>query len=434
MKLFHSDRFCSFNYTEEEKGRVFVCTKFQEELTNIKILLSSVDTVRQLYRGSLDSEWLEKIDNLYEESRNHTQVIHDINGFDFVVRPGGASGYKYRLQNNELGLICFVKTHFQVPERTGSHLKIECSPKLLLTTSPEEVQSYMDGIATLLLSEDFYYAGLSLHLAMDIQGYTPRQDFSSALICRSQRRSTFDGIDRAEIDLASVAATYGAKETMTFGSVNALQLSHYNKSKEVIKSDKRDFMNAAWSGELSGNFTPAQVLYDPADGDVWRLEARFSHHVLNQFDEGFQTLPGQPLKDLRMKSYVDAFSHLKALWLYALEQFQLPYQDTKFYDPCWTLFAQDADFNQHHGDVIYKRVQKEPGIDNARNVALALGNILSIHARHGFTTAKSLDFLRNSGIWADVLGYLRDRKIGMAEFNQSWADRLLERRMLRNAA
>lgn len=191
-------------------------------------------------------------------------------------------------------------------------------------------------------------------------------------------------------------------------------------------------MHSIWSGEMSGNWTPDQICFEPEHGDVWRLEFRFSHHVLNQFDEGFQSLPGKGVKDLNMKSYKEAFEHLGALWQYAMDQFQLP--EGKFYHPTWSLFMLDADFNQHHKDVIYKRVRKEPGIDNARNVALALGNILSIHARHGFTARRSIDYLCNTGIWEDVQGYLRERGISIQEFHESWGNRLLERRFLRSQA
>lgn len=431
MKLVHADRFDTFLFEESERGRLFCSSKFHVDLSKIKLLLSSVDTVRQLYRGSLDTEWFEKLDEEYEEARNETRIVH-IHGIDFVVRPGGASGYKIRLQNNEMGIICFVKTHFAESGKVGSHLKIECSPKLLLTASPDEVQDYMDGIATELLDEDFYYGGVALHLALDVQGYKPQKGFADRLVCRSTRRFSHEGIDRAEIDLAAVAVTYGDAETFTFGSVNALQFCHYNKSKEIIRSDKRDFMHAVWGGEMSRNFTPDQMGFEPEYGDVWRLEFRFSHHILNQFDEGFQSLPETSVKDIRMKCYRDAFQHLGALWRYAMDQYQLP--EGKFYHPTWSLFMLDADFNQHHTDVVYKRVRKEPGVDNARNVALALGNILSIHARHGYTTTQSIEYLRNTGIWEDVRGYLRERKVSIQEFHESWRGRLLERRMLKNVA
>lgn len=432
MKLSHAERYDTFVFEEHEHGKLFACSEFQHDLSHINILLSSVDTVRQLYRGSLDSNWYEQLELEYENARTETRIVH-LHGFDFVVRPGGASGFKLRLQNNELGLIVLVKNTFVDNTRIGTHLKIECSPKLLLTTSPEEVQSYMDGIATELLDEDFIHGGVAIHLALDVQGYKPVEGFRERLVCRSSRRTSHDGIDRAEMDLGSVAVTYGQGETYTFGSVNAVQCCHYNKSKEIIRSDKRDFMNAVWSGEMSGaNWTGSQVTYSPDNGDVWRLEMRFSHNVLNQFHEGFQHLPDVSVKDLSMKTYLDAFQHLGALWKYAMRQFQLP--EGKFYHPTWTMFMNDADFNQHHSESIYVRVRKEPGIDNARNVALALGNILSIHARHGYSVKQSISYLKKTGIWEDVLGYLKQRKISLQEFHESWKDRLLERRMLRNAA
>lgn len=75
---------------------------------------------------------------------------------------------------------------------------------------------------------------------------------------------------------------------------------------------------------MSGNWTPDQIGFGPEHGDVWRLEFRFSYHVLNQFDEGFQSLPGKGVKDLNMKSYRKAFEHLDALLQYAMDLFQLP--------------------------------------------------------------------------------------------------------------
>ncbi|MDI3326663.1 hypothetical protein QKW35_19990 [Pontibacterium granulatum] len=431
MKLTHAERFDSWLFEEHPQGKYFACPEFAENLSNIHVLMSSVDTVRQLYRGTIDPEWYAKLESDYEAARLETRIVH-IHGYDFVVRPGGSSGFKFRLQNNDEGLIIFVKSHYAKENFTGTHVKIECSPKLLLTTEPTDVQDAMDGIARTLLDGDMCYGGVALHLAVDVQGYTPAQDFDKRLVCRSSRQFTHDGIDRAEIDLASASVTYGKGETYTFGSVTALQLCHYNKSKEIIRSDKREFMHAAWSGEFSGAFHPAHMSFDPEGGEVWRLEMRFSHQVLNQFHDGFQSLPDTSVKDLYMKSYADAFGHLSALWEYALSQFQLP--RGKFYAPEWTLFMKDANFNQHHQDVIYKRVYKEPGIDNARNVALALGNILSIHARHGYSAQASWKFLKNTGIWDDVLGYIQQKGISKSEFFDNWRDRLLERRMIGKAA
>ena len=79
-------------------------------------------------------------------------------------------------------------------------------------------------------------------------------------------------------------------------------------------------------------------------------------------------------------SLMKAFEHLGALWQYAMDQALLP--EGKFYHPMRSLFMLDADFNQHHKDVIYKRVRKEPSIDNAHKVVFALSNTLSIRARH----------------------------------------------------
>lgn len=85
-------------------------------------------------------------------------------------------------------------TRFAESNRVSSYLKVECSPKLLLATSPEEVQPCMDGIATELLEEDYRYGGVTLHLALDVQGSQPMKGFSDRFVCCSTRKFIHDGL------------------------------------------------------------------------------------------------------------------------------------------------------------------------------------------------------------------------------------------------
>jgi len=433
MKLANPERFDSWAFEPCSTGRYFACPDYSVDLYSIQLLMASVDTVRQLYRGMLDAEVFEKLEEEYEAAKDSIRFVH-IHGYDFTVNSGGASGFKIRLQNNDAGLIIFVKSRYAKATQTSSHVKVEVSPKFLLTTPPDEVQSVMDGIAAWVLGNDASHGGVAVHMALDVQGWKPDSQIDERLHCRAQRVRDMSGIESSAFSLSEVAVTYGRGQSFLFGSAGSVQMALYNKSKEIISSDKRDFYHAAWGGQFSGSFSPSQVLFDPDAGDVWRLEVRFSHKVLNQFHEGFETLPGVALKDASMKCYADAYKHLKGLWQYSFSQFQLPHHKRDFVDPYWCLFAQDADFNQHHDDVVYKRVYKQPGVDNARNVALALGNILSIHARHGYSAGESWGFLKTTGIWDDVQGYLRERDISLHEFYASWRDKLIQRRMLSKVA
>lgn len=54
-----------------------------------------------------------------------------------MIGSGGASGYQFRLQNSDLGLILFLKSRYAEQDKEFSHFKIECSPHWLLPRSIE---------------------------------------------------------------------------------------------------------------------------------------------------------------------------------------------------------------------------------------------------------------------------------------------------------
>lgn len=420
----HADRVSKIDFSESPTGEMFIGKDFAADLSHIKVLMSSVDTVRQLYRCTLEPEWLQKFEDGIGLHRSTVQRF-SLNGFEFILGSGGASRYQYRLQNNELGLIVFIKSGSVKGCAEGTHIKIECSPHFLLRYPVEVVQTWMDGIATELSSNVPIYQGVAIHLALDVQGWDVPDDFLQRLHCRSSKRVSYDGIETAEYQLSGITATYGNNETMTFGSVNAVQFSNYDKTKQMVKMDKSAFFKSAWSGEFS---TPLCFNEYDQNKPVRRLEMRFHHSVLNQFHEGLETLNGAE-SGYKMKSYADAYLHLGALWRYAMEQFRLMY-DPNWYDPTWTLFTQDANFNQTHKDVQYKRVRKEPGEDNSRNVGLMLGNMISIFARNGTKASVAFKCLRETGCWQDILGYIKQKGIGICEFRRQFEDALIQRRFM----
>lgn len=423
MSLIHAARY-NASFEEDSNGDFFSNGSDFRDLSKIKILMSSVDTVRQLYRSKVKPEFLEKCEQCISTSRSQVHKF-TISGNEFVLGGGGASRYQYRLQNNEIGLIVLVKSSNIKADTIGTHIKIECSPTLLLRRSAGYVQDLMDSIVAELAIGDFEYQGLAIHLAVDVQGWEPAKDFAENLVCRSGLRVVRDGIDTAEFTVSDVSVTYGGGQSMTFGSPSAVQMACYDKVKQMKVIDKSEFYKAAWSGNFSNTETSSDF---DTEGTVRRIEMRFHHSVINQFHEGLITSEGIAGS---MKSYRDIFEHLDGLWRYAMAQFKLM-RTKERYALEWTKFTQDAVFNQT--DIVYKRVRKEKGGDNAKNVALALGNLISICARNGMPSHKVLNMLRNSCIWEDVLRYFRDKGFDRNDIKLWLSDALIKRRMLGNAA
>ncbi len=67
-------------------------------------------------------------------------------------RIGRDSGYQYRLQNAEMGLILLIKNHNIKVDTLGSHLKIEVSPHALDGADPHILQGVLDDLAAAVLS------------------------------------------------------------------------------------------------------------------------------------------------------------------------------------------------------------------------------------------------------------------------------------------
>lgn len=422
----YSDRFLSFafgqgDFEPHDKGLYFVNTKsdFLADLSGVKLLSSTIDTVRQLYKLTPCFNFIGQIDELYELAIDSSQYM-ELHGYEFSVGHGGQSGYKYRLQNNELGVIIFFKNRRVGIDACGSHLKIEFSPHYLLHNTPEEVQNFSDAIATWVSGDSFEYAGVAPHLALDVQGWEPDETFINRLTMRSRRVHVYDGIEKADFTLSEAAVTYGDRQTITVGSVKSVQMSVYDKTTEAKKSDKMHYMESVWRGE-SNDFSMSA--YDPEE-NVRRIEFRFHHSVIRQFEKG---------SDVELSSYLALYEHLGALWQYGMGVIRLDHEKDVL-DPYWQLFTEDADFHWSHENKTYKRAYKKPGIGNEKNVTLALGNWLSLIARTNMRPQKAWTCLKKSGMYDDVLGYYKSKGLTKSMIYEMLREALKDRRLIGKAA
>ena len=426
--LEYSERYASFslgqgNFEPHDKGMYFVNEKagFFSDLSDTKLLASTIDTVRQLYRLTPDQPFLAQVHECYEKALQESQYL-ELHGVWFAVGSGGQSGYKYRLQNNEEGIIIFLKNRRQSGDCRGSHLKIEFSPHYLLNRKPEEVQDFADAVSQWVSVDAPEHGGVALHLALDVQGWEPSEDFLERLTTRSKRLFCHDAIEKVDFSLSEVAVTYGNRQTITVGSVKSVQMCCYDKTAEAKKSDKIHYMESVWQGQ-DKNGLIENVDYD-SEKNVRRIEMRLHHSVMKQFQRG---------SDIELRSYLQAYEHLGALWRYGMNCFRLDYIKDVI-DPYWQLFIEDADFHWCHQGKTYKRAYKKPGVGNEKNVTLALGNWISIIARSKMNSHTAWKCLKKSGMFGDIVEYYGNRGIDPSQLFEMITQSLIDRRMVGKAA
>ncbi|KFF49977.1 hypothetical protein GY26_04720 [Gammaproteobacteria bacterium MFB021] len=414
----------------DSKGNLFFSSKGQRDHRDIKLLNAGVDTVRQLYAGKPCMALFDQIIEVYREGRGATIDLFDAT---WVVGAGtSTSGFRYRLQNNDLGVIVLFYARHTKVEDIGTHLKIELSPHFIQERATVDVQAYLDSIAKQLLAY-VEPMGCAVHLALDVQGWQPPADFMDRFVTRSKRIVRKNGISDLEITSGEVATQYANGQSYLFGSAGALQCAIYNKTKEAHYRDKIHFWESVWGRASSDDPTVSD--YDP-ERDVWRVEMRFHQSVLREFAQGIpcNVDTGECLDmDHGFRRFLDVVPHLTGLWRTALKSYRLDHS-RGLIDSAWQLLQEDARFYDHEPHFFYKRARKAPGLGNERNVALVVGNLISLYARQGFTTQQAMHYLTQCGAWDDIANYYRRRGIGSGELRQLIAQRLVERRLLGKAA
>ncbi|MGI2026742.1 hypothetical protein [Endozoicomonas acroporae] len=361
---------------ESKNGRLFHHEGRFVDLSNIRILGTYVDTVRQLYKGKVNDDLLITVNDALSDNQGHLRLFDT----DWIVgKCSRQSGYQYRLQNNDLGVIILFKSYHSKGDLTATHCKIELSPWFIETRSPQDLQDTIDGYAGSLLNE-MEPNQCAIHLAVDLQGWTPGKDFVSNLRCRSRRVRELDGIESATFDLHEISATYGRGQSFLFGSAGGLQLGIYNKTLQAKATDKLDYMEQKWRQSSGSDLDPDQG-YNP-ELDVFRFEFRFHHSVIEQFCNGsVDSATGElPLKGA--STYVELINDLQGFWNYGVDSFKLMY-NSRTLDPFWSILQEEPRF--HAPDpiltIVHKRHYKTANGFTGKNVDLFMGNYISLCAR-----------------------------------------------------
>ncbi|HEY1027946.1 MAG TPA: hypothetical protein VGE28_10025 [Pseudomonas sp.] len=371
-------------------GRLFFdsMTARITDLSNVRILACSVDTVRQLYRGLIRPE----IMCLFEKPG----TIVDFAGQRWHSgRVSKDSGYQYKLQNADLGIILLVKNFNAKLENIGPHLKIEVSPHAIDTFSPERLQERLDYYASHVLT-NVERNQCAVHLALDLQGWQPPTDLVARMHCRARAARDISGIKEIQWTLES--ATYGKGQSYLFGSAGGVQLGIYNKTEQARAIDKLDYWEGVWRRRDSFDETDPDN-YNP-DQDVWRVELRYHHSVIQQFASGSVDLHTGSV--IETNSYAAFAPHLDGLWRYGLRQFKLLARPG-YFEPIWTLIRDDVRVDLPVDSLVdeteYKRQYKTSRGFSGKNVELFLGNFVSLLARERVGAKKAFYRLKEWECW-----------------------------------
>lgn len=375
----------------DPKGRIFKGKRITFDLSHILFCLTSVDTIRQLYSGFLRPEILEAV-KLASEGGGFYEMSP--NQFWSVGRLGKASGYRYRVQNNDEGVTILLSSYYVDEKRQGAHFKVELSPHFIALRGVRQIQAELNAYARRFMPT-FEPTGCAIHLALDVQGWSPSADFQDRFTTRSHSQRDYNGATDITFEsLAEVSSTFGrqGRQTIMFGKANSLQATIYNKSDEILRSDKVDYFHERWA-----RFTKeSPSKFDPLE-PVWRIEMRFHHSVIRELAES---------QGANWKTFEHVSEFLTDLWRYALESQRLEYSAT-YIDPCWQLFRDDAEFLHPASGIRLRRVKKLDNSAIGRNYGCLLGNLITISARKGYDAKKVLRQLRNLGIsfYDDFLRY-----------------------------
>lgn len=403
---------------ESPTGRLFVDpgNARMTDLSKVRLLRCGVDTVRQLYRGLI----LPGILTLFDKPG----TLVDFAGERWHAgRVGKDSGYQYKLQNADLGFVLLVKNFNTKADVIGPHLKIEVSPHAIDNLSPERLQQRLDYYAGHVLSH-LERNQCAVHLALDLQGWQPPTDLVARMHCRARTHRDISGIN--EISWATKSSVYGRGETSMFGSAGGIQLCIYNKTEQARVTDKLDFWEGVWKRRDSfdegdpDNYNPAQ--------EVWRVELRYHHSVIQQFASGSVDLATG--NAIETDSYETFAGHLDGLWRYGLGQFKF-LDRPGYFDPAWTLMRNDVRVDLPVDSLVdtteYKRQYKTARGFSGKNVELFLGNFVSLLARERVGAKKAFSTLKQWDCWPVIRDHYAAKDMSERELYKHIRDLLEER-------
>lgn len=419
VKTWQRNESLFFNQGNKVKG------EYEEmDLSNIRILHSGVDTIRQIVTGQINLSTLAIIDGHLNAGFKYSLVLGD---YEYSIKKAGSSsGYQYILKNMHNGIVVLFKSFYKEADTCGSHLKIEYSPHFIEANDPQSIDQTTINIASVFLSE-FDFEAISVHLAVDIKGFEIPKNLERRLKTKAKRSFAFTGIDAYNFDLNSVAVRYGQNESYTFGNAGALQFCMYDKTKEANKTDKLHYWESVWKTTPQID-NPFESEYEKGD-HVVRLEARFHQKVIKEFCEGTQGFQARKFSDLSQ--------HLTGLFRYFLANFRL-HHNKNFIDPLWQLLFEDVKICAPMKPLFYQRSYKGQSSRSKRNVAFWMGNAMRLFARNDYRAEYIVKYFLESGLLSEFKDYFgmppNSTTDDVSDYLRDYVDKKLKELHLNGAA
>lgn len=414
---------------ESQKGNMFINRAGMFDLSGVDIVGFFVDTVRQLYHGQLYGDVAQTLEKHIESETNfrtgdlpyRDAELPYAMELDWAVQKMGKScGYRFKLQNNEFGLVLLIGSYYGKLDAPRTHVKIEASPHFLMKYPAGMAQHIMNYLARSFMQNP-EPAGCAIHLACDLQGWRPDDDFLSHFVTYARFVRAYDGIEGFELgeDWAGYALSYGKgkSETLMFGKPTSLQCCIYDKSSQIKRIDKVDYYTDEWNIYSLG-------AYDP-EKPVTRVEMRFHHDVIREVNAG---------QYANIQSYLELEPILANLWQYALTRNRHELEKGLI-SPVWQLMMDDVVFAEADKSIRIVRKKKQDVTALAKNYDLIIGNLITVYARQGADHKHFMTQLKGFSWYPDFLRHLHvNRRMGESEFRQKVEKELLRRRLVKNAA
>jgi hypothetical protein len=406
---------------DDKHGRFFFNDYGITDLSPVEIIGASVDTVRQLFHGMLKQTIVQRFEDWHQDYF-HLQLpcnIRDATKFHFT-RMGKVSRYRWKLQNNELGIVILLGSYYSKLDTLGQHLKIELSPKFIAQRNSETIMQWLEYINNVLL-DDGIAKGCAVHLACDYQNFELPQNFLDLFQTRCRIVRGFDGLNTLDIsNVSESVATYGKGQNRnyTIGKPASIQVCAYDKSYEIIKSDKVDYFHQEWSVHSLGVFDKEKT--------VRRLEMRLSHTVIREIGRGI---------GVELESFLAVSDYLTDIWRYALKMNRLLMaQGSKLIHPFWQLLMEDVIFSVPAQNIEISRKKKDDVAAIARNVSMLLGNLISICARNAMSSTDVIIFLKRTTVYPQILEVYRQRKMNENDLEEFINEGIRRRLLIGKAA
>ncbi len=415
---------------EDSKGLLFANDLGVTDLSDVNIVGASVDTVRQLFFGVPNTVLLANIER-YKQAKDEFIYFTDDcvtgSGRWHFSSMGKNGGYRYKFQNNDVGIVVLFGSWYGKMDQEGSHLKIELSPHFISSRTTAQIWDYLHhpitGFSQRFL-DNAEPKGVAVHLACDYQGFNLPLDFIQNFTTASRTVRTFDGI--ASLDLSNFSdavATYGGDgqgKDYLIGKPLGIQMSLYDKGYEMVKSDKVDHFQNEWNIYSLGTYDNTQT--------VRRIEARLHHTVIREIGLGL---------GLEFEGFNQVADHLTDIWRYALERNRLMIggDNRGYLHPFWQLLMQDVFFYVPAQGVTISRKKKEAVDPISRNITSVIGNLVSIMARRNDCTVRHvMRQLHNLHIWPEIQTYYRNRGKDDDDIREQIKNGLDRRRLVGKAA